>query len=63
MDPLSLAKSLGRDIPEKDLEVISRMTSKHKVLYYCRRFPLLEKPKAVPKKVAPKPIKAKEEEE
>ena len=63
MDSVELAKSLGKDIPDEAMKTIAGMTSKAKVLYYCRRFPMAAKaaPKAAPK-VAPKPVKADEEE-
>ena len=63
MDSVELAKSLGKDIPADALKTIEGMTSKAKILYYCRRFPMAAKaaPKVAPK-AAPKPVKADEEE-
>lgn len=63
MDSVELAKSLGKDIPDEAMKTIANMTSKAKVLYFCRRFPMAAKaaPKAAPK-TAPKPVKADEEE-
>ena len=64
MDLVEMAKGLGKDIPAEALEVIAGMTTKAQVLMYCRRFPIAAKtaPKATPKKTAPKPVKADEEE-
>ena len=64
MDLVDLAKSLGKDIPDEAMETIAGMETKQQVLYYCRRFPIAAKaaPKAAPKKAAPKPVKADEEE-
>ena len=64
MDLVELAKSLGKDIPDEAMETIAGMESKKQVLMYCRRFPMATKaaPKAAPKKAAPKPVKAEEDE-
>ena len=56
------ALSLGRELDERALEVIDRMTSEVRVYQYCLRFPMAEKPKAAPKKkVAAKKVEPKEE--
>tara|TARA_R100000008_G_scaffold4756_1_gene2998 strand:+ start:1667 stop:1849 length:183 start_codon:yes stop_codon:yes gene_type:complete len=60
MDLVELAKSLGKDIPDEAMKTIAGMTTKAQVLMYCRRFPMATK--AAPKKAAPKPVKADEEE-
>ena len=46
------------------MKTIAGMKTKQQVLYYCRRFPMATKaaPKAAPKKAAPKPVKAEEDE-
>ena len=55
------ALSLGRELPERALEVIDKMKSESKVYQYCLRFPVAEKPKPAPKKKAPaKKVKLEE---